>query len=82
MFQQPGVYQASSLVKYTPSSALLPRAYTTFYLTEDATLSLIDKEGHAETSIALKAGYHPILVQKIISCSAGEVYLLSYDKLI
>lgn len=74
-----GVYQATSFKKYTPSNNQLPRAYTTFYLTADSTLSIVDKEGNAETSVAFKAGYHPILVQKIISSSAGEVYVMSYE---
>lgn len=79
MFNYPGVYQATSFIKYTPAATVLPRGLSTFFLTEDATLSIVDKEGNASTSVAFKAGYHPILVSKIVSCSAGEVYIMSYE---
>jgi hypothetical protein len=75
------VYQATGFRLYTPSNNILSQEYVTFYLTQDCDVNLTDKEGHDENSVPFKAGYHPILVQKIRAVSAGLVYILVSNKL-
>jgi len=79
--EQPGVYQATGFKLYSPSEDILPQAWVCMYLTEDCDVDVTDKEGHDEDNVPFKAGYHPILVQKIRAVSTGLVYILTYDRL-
>lgn len=69
------IAQASTFVKYTPSSNDVPYKRCVFYLDTDASVNLVDKDGNTVTGVSLKAGYHQIQVKKITSVSAGNVYL-------
>ena len=75
------VFQGTRFRLWSPSTTQLPFAFATFYLTQDADVDLTDKEDHEEDAIPLKAGYHPILVTKIRSVSAGLVYIIGHEKL-
>lgn len=73
--------QATNFVEYTPSANLLPFAYCTFYIDTDTTVSFVDKFGNTTTLVSLKAGYHPILVQKITAVTAGKVYYMAHEQI-
>lgn len=75
------VPQATRFVEYTPSPDILPFQYCTFYIDTDTTVSIVDKAGNVSLLVSLKAGYHPILVQKITACTAGKVYYMAHDAL-
>lgn len=77
----PAIYQATGFRLYTPSDNVLPNEYVTFYLTQDCSVDITDKEGHDENAIPFQKGYHPVLVQKIRAVSAGLVYILVNNKL-
>lgn len=76
------VYQGTSFRLYTPSANVVDRAYTVFYLTQDANVDVTDHEGHNEDAVPFKAGYHPLLVSKIRAVSVGLVYLIGSNKLL
>lgn len=77
----PFVPQATSFTLYTPSASVLPWAYTTFYLDTDSTVTFVDKDDNTTTLVSLKAGYHPILVKKIITVTSGLVYIMRHSEL-
>lgn len=78
----PFVPQATMFKLYTPSSAQITDAsYVTFYIDTDTTVSFVDKEGNTSSLVSLKAGYHPILVQKITAVTAGNVYIMKHNQL-
>lgn len=76
------VPQATSFVLWTPSSTtILPFAFCTFYIDTDTTVTFTDKAGNVSTLVGLKAGYQPILVQKIHTVTAGLVYYCAHEAL-
>lgn len=78
----PFVPQATSFKLYTPSSTTyVPWEYTTFYLDTDSTVSFVDKDNNTTTLVALKAGYHPILVKQITAVTAGSVFVMRHSYL-
>lgn len=78
---QAGVFQATHFELYTPSNNILPYAWVTFYIPQDCTLSITDKNGHDENTVPFVAGYYPILVTKIRAISAGVVYIMAHNEL-
>lgn len=78
---QPGVYQCTGFELYSPSEKILPYQYACMYLTQDCDVDITDKNGHDENAVPFKAGYHPVLLQKIRAVSSGLVYILSYSQL-
>lgn len=78
---QAAIYQATGFRLYTPSNNLISKEYVAFYLTQDCDVSLTDKEGHDEDAVPMRAGYQPIMVQKIRAVSAGLVYILVNNRL-
>lgn len=76
------VYQGTSFKLYTPSNNTVDRAYTVFYLTQDANVDVTDHEGHNEDTVPFAKGYHPLLVSKIRAVSTGLVYLIGSNKLL
>jgi hypothetical protein len=73
--------QATSFVLYTPSAGgLVPWQYTTFYLSADATITFVDKDGNTSGPLAMSKGYHPILVSKITACDQ-PVYVMRHSQL-
>lgn len=81
MLTEPAVLQATSFKVYTPSADILPWQYTTFYLTDDASVTGVDYDGNVITTAALKAGYQPILMRVISAVSAGSVYIMRHSAL-
>jgi len=77
----PFIPQATHFVEYTPSANILPYSYCTFYLDTDSTVTFTDKAGNVSTLVSLKAGYQPILVQKISAVTAGKVYYMAHEQL-
>lgn len=78
----PGIYQATSFKTYTPSAAILPRAWNVMYLDASATVSFVDKEGNSSSNVSLPAGYQPVLVKIVSACSGANLYILSSDVLL
>jgi len=67
---------------YTPAAGRIKSPATTkylqfvkFYLPADSTMTFKDYAGTQSTTVSLKAGYHPFLVQEITVCS-GSVYII------
>lgn len=81
MIDLPFVPQATTFKEYTPSANILAYEYCTFFLDTDTTASIVDKDGNTSLLVSFKAGYQPILVQKITAVTAGKVYLCVHNKL-
>lgn len=77
----PFVPQATTFKLYTPAATVVPYHYCTFYLDTDSTVTFTDLDGNVTTLVSLKAGYHPILVQKITAVTSGLVYIMKHQEL-
>lgn len=80
-FLLPFVPQATTFMAYTPSSAILPWQWTTFWLSADADVTGVDYDGNVLTAVPMKAGYHPILMRTITAVSAGVVRIMRHSQL-